>query len=294
MMTTTEPDLRQVSERIDGLITQFALADEESAEKVQDLVRLLMQLYGAGLSRALAVVREADPGLVERIADDQLVASLLVLHDLHPIDLGTRMERALDRVRPYLGSHGGDVEILGLDGDVVRVRMGGSCDGCPSSSVTLVSAIEKAIMDAAPEVSRVEAEVPSEVAGQAQLIQLQPLHARTVDAPPITNGSTDWLDAPPLDPFSDGPESIHLGGISIIICRSEDELYAYRDACASCGASLRGGQLANRVLSCPGCGARYDVRLAGRSADGGPHHLEPLPLLSEQGAVRICVPTNGH
>ena len=81
--------------------------------------------------------------------------SLLVVHGLHPDDVGTRVERALDGVRPYLGSHGGDVELLGVTDDgVVRLRLLGSCDGCPSSSVTLTLAVENAIQEAAPEVGR--------------------------------------------------------------------------------------------------------------------------------------------
>jgi Fe-S cluster biogenesis protein NfuA len=87
------------------------------------------------------------------------VASLLVLHDLHPRSTAERVLAALETVRPYLGSHAGDVEYLGLDPDnVVRLRLAGSCDGCPSSAVTVNLAIEKAIEEAAPEVIRVEVE----------------------------------------------------------------------------------------------------------------------------------------
>ena len=81
------------------------------------------------------------------------------MHGLHPDDVGTRVARALDGVRPYLGSHGGDVELVGLTDDGrVRLRMLGSCDGCPSSSVTLTLAVETAIRDAAPEVSGIDVE----------------------------------------------------------------------------------------------------------------------------------------
>ena len=49
----------------------------------------------------------------DRLLADPLVESLLLLHDLHPLDVDTRIQRALDRVRPYLGSHAGGVEYLG-------------------------------------------------------------------------------------------------------------------------------------------------------------------------------------
>ena len=65
-------------------------------------------------------------------------------------------------MRPYLGSHGGDVELLDVTADgVVRLRMLGSCDGCPSSAVTLKLAVEGAIEAAAPEITAIEVEEPA-------------------------------------------------------------------------------------------------------------------------------------
>ena len=76
----------------------------------QQLVREVVGLYGAGLQRIMAL--SEDPGAAERLATDDLVASLLLVHGLHPHDTRRRVSDALDRVRPYLGSHGGDVELL--------------------------------------------------------------------------------------------------------------------------------------------------------------------------------------
>ena len=81
---------------------------------------------------------------------------ILLLHGLHPLDLETRVRQALDKVRPLLRSHGGNVELLGLAGGVARLRMLGSCDGCPSSAMTLKTAIEEAIYEKAPDVTAIE------------------------------------------------------------------------------------------------------------------------------------------
>ena len=105
--------------------------------------------------------------IFDRLAADDLVASLLVLHGLHPLNVETRIARALDRVRPYLGSHGGDVKLLGVKEGVVHLRLEGSCHGCPSSTVTMKLAIEKAIEEAAPEVVRIEVEGASPSASAA-------------------------------------------------------------------------------------------------------------------------------
>ncbi len=77
------------------------------------------------------------------------------------LDLETRVRQALDKVRPLLRSHGGNVELLDLSGGVVRLRMLGSCDGCPSSAMTLKHAIEAAIYEKAPDVTAIEVDQPA-------------------------------------------------------------------------------------------------------------------------------------
>src|SRR5688500_10644675 len=135
-----QPDLRATGERIETLLEAASTGGRVARERAEELVRLVVDLYGAGLERLLEIVHEAgrlDDDLLDRLTGDDLVASLLAVHGLHPHDVATRVVWALDGVRPYLGSHGGDVEFLGITDDgVVRLRMVGSCDGCPSSSVT--------------------------------------------------------------------------------------------------------------------------------------------------------------
>ena len=128
--------------------------------RAEELVREVTDLYGAGLARILEILDDRGParrGTLDALAADELVASLLLIHGLHPQDLQTRVAAALDGVRPYLGSHGGDVELLDVSDDgVVRLKLLGTCQGCPSSSVTLKFAVEEAIESAAPEVTAIE------------------------------------------------------------------------------------------------------------------------------------------
>jgi Fe-S cluster biogenesis protein NfuA len=99
-----------------------------------------------------------------------LISSLLLLHGLHPQDLEERVAAALERVRPDLHAHGGDVELLSIDDGVVRLRMQGNCDGCPSSAATLKFTIEQAIYAAAPDVAAIEVEgIESPPPGLVQL-----------------------------------------------------------------------------------------------------------------------------
>ena len=237
---------------------------------------------------AASTVRSCDG-----IAADELVSSILILHDLHPLDLPTRVQAALDRVRPYLGSHGGDVEIIGIEGDVVRLRMAGSCSTCPSSTVTLNFAIEEAILKAAPEISRIEAE-NVEAGPSAPLIQLQPRGVGGADeaAAPVP-GQTRWLVlASDIDTTRDAPTAVEVGGLSVALFRAGADLFAYRDRCPNCRSAVTAGRFQGTVLTCTVCGHGFDVRRAGRSTDDGPLHLDPLPLLVEAGKIRIAVPSS--
>jgi Fe-S cluster biogenesis protein NfuA len=172
-LTDEARDLRAVGTRIEELLGRIRSAgDPGTAETAEEVVRLVVELYGAGLERTVEL---AGPEVTERLAGDELVASLLILHGLHPKDTRTRVVEALDKVRPYLGSHAGGVELLGVDPEgVVRLRLEGSCDGCPSSVQTVKLAIERAIEEAAPEVTAVEVENLTRER-EPRLLQIQPM-----------------------------------------------------------------------------------------------------------------------
>ena len=159
MERASAADPREVGDRIERLLDELqASVDPRAYRAVEELVRQLTDLYGSGLDRILAMVRDADPALLDALAGDELVASLLLVHGLHPADLEGRVEAALESVRPFLAHHDGDVELLAVDPELgaVRLRLLGSCDGCPSSAVTLQLAVERAIVEAAPEVVRID------------------------------------------------------------------------------------------------------------------------------------------
>ena len=161
------------TDRIEALLEAVeGLPDPRARELSLELVQGLLDLYGEGLARVVGHVaeRDADGGLADALAGDELVAHLLLLHGLHPVPLERRVAGALAEVRPYLESHGGDVRLLGIEAGTVRLELQGSCSGCPSSAVTLKLAVEEAIHKAAPDVEEIVAE---DAAPAADLIQLE-------------------------------------------------------------------------------------------------------------------------
>jgi hypothetical protein len=165
-----ERDWREAGARIDALITASASGGVVARERAEELVRLVADLYGAGLERLLEIVHDAGvltDGVAEALAADELVSSLLLVHGLHPFDAGTRIDRALADVR--------DAELLDVTEEgVARVRVSGH--GCGSD--TLRAAVEEAIEAAAPEITRIEIEEPA-----AGVIPVSALFSRLADGP---------------------------------------------------------------------------------------------------------------
>ena len=141
--------------------------DAEAQAHTREVVRAVLDLHGAGLRRILTHLEAAGTAgqtVLNACARDEVVGGLLLLHDLHPLDVEARVRMALDSVRPQLHAHGGNVELLEVKGGVVRLRLVGNCHGCPSSAVTMRQTIEEAILGKAPDVTAVEVEGEEEAA----------------------------------------------------------------------------------------------------------------------------------
>ena len=275
-------ELERRVRRVDSLVRELQeLPDEHARAIAAEAFRALLELHGDALGR---LVDLAGPEITARLADDPSVAGMLLLHDLHPVPFDQRVQRALDGIRPYLGSHGGGVRLLEARDGAVRLRLEGTCEGCPSSAATIRLAIEQAILDAVPDVAGIEVEGAAEVPAAAPS-GFVPLAAIAGPGP-----RSEWCEVPALDGLAPGALLVReVAGERIALCMAGGERYAYRDRCPSCGASLEAAGFDGAGLSCAGCGGRYDVRRAGRSLDGASLHLEPVPLVAADGVVRVAV-----
>jgi Fe-S cluster biogenesis protein NfuA/nitrite reductase/ring-hydroxylating ferredoxin subunit len=292
-----ETQWRTAGDRIQILLDASSTGGAVARERAEQLVREVVDLYGAALERMLQISAEANPGIAQRFAADDLVASLLLVHGLHPHTVARRIEDALERVRPYLGSHGGDVSLLDVDGDLVRLQFTGSCQSCPSSAVTLELTVEDAVRAAAPEISSIEV-VAAQPAPSSGLISADSLLTR-VHA--NGHGGTTWYAVPDVGDLAAGEVGGFLvAGRTVLACRVGDDLFAYHDRCGGCHGSLAGAVLHRpfaspigaAVLRCPLCRAHFDVVHAGVCVDentGADIHLEPIPLLVRDGVLSMAV-----
>jgi Fe-S cluster biogenesis protein NfuA/nitrite reductase/ring-hydroxylating ferredoxin subunit len=272
--------------RMEALLGEIeTLSDPNARSKAAEVVGVLLELYGEGLARMMEVVAEGEERerTFDAFAEDELVSHLLLLHGLHPLDLETRVVRALEEVRPYLLSHGGNVELLGVEEGVARLRMQGSCSGCPSSTVTLKLAIEEAIQKTAPDLERIQAEGVAEE--PRPTIIAGPTLRKKEKKRPQEDGAS-WTVVGGLPQLSSGGVLVKdVSGEPVLFLKLGDDFYAYRHLCPGCGESLERGRLDGAELACSGCSRRYDVRRAGRCLNDPQLHMEPIPLLVDEVAV---------
>jgi Fe-S cluster biogenesis protein NfuA/nitrite reductase/ring-hydroxylating ferredoxin subunit len=279
-MAVVQNDSDQLIARVEALRSRLeSVADPVARGAAEELVTAVLQMHGAGLERIMAALSDA-PEIRDALVDDSVVASLLLIHDLYPVPLEERVAEALERVRPYMESHGGDVELTGVTDGVAYLRLQGSCRSCAASSATLELAVRQALEEAAPDLLGMEVEGVAEPEPDTELGGM-PLPMLAAPA---------WFDLAGVADLP--PETLRAAeaaGVPLVVANVEGTLLAYRDRCASCGGRLDGGRLSAGALTCPSCGRSFFLPRAGRSLDDDRIQLDPVPLLRERDAVRVAL-----
>jgi Fe-S cluster biogenesis protein NfuA/nitrite reductase/ring-hydroxylating ferredoxin subunit len=270
--------LNQQSEHIQELIEEVdALPDGAARKLMQECIQEILTFYGHGLERILRVVSSGSSAAARDIyndlIEDSFVSGLLLIHDLHPLDLKTRLHQAIEKVKPYIDSHGGSIEIVSLANGVAKLKLSGSCKSCPSSASTLELGIRQAIEENCPDLSGLEVEG----------ITVAPKPERSLPQP------AGWQILKGVNELANGSmKSLETEGVPLIICRVNNQLYAYRNLCPACDRAFNNGILDGKILSCQ-LGHGYDVQHAGTCTDDPEMYLDPFPLLEDGGVVKIAL-----
>jgi Fe-S cluster biogenesis protein NfuA/nitrite reductase/ring-hydroxylating ferredoxin subunit len=211
--------------------------------------------------------------LVEALELPEIYA-LFSKYEIIKPSLAHRVAAALELVKPYLQSHGGSIELVGVEGDVALVRLQGACTGCSMSAQTLRQGVEEAVKSRVPEISRVQHVTETAVPG---LIVLEPM-SRTGEA-------SAWARGPRVEEIATDRASA-VAGTNAIVVRENERLFAYENACPHMGTALDGAGVAGTVLTCPSHGFRFDIT-SGECITAGHVQLSPLPLRVEDGFVWV-------
>ncbi len=175
----TSGEFQEHAEQVERLVQRVnELPDEDARTAALELMQSVMDLHGAALARVVEVLGdsgESGRNSLANLGSDPLICGLMVLYGVHPVALEDRVKRAIEKVRPQLHKQSGEVELLEVNDNLVRVSIQSSGNGCHSSPDALKSAVELAIREAAPEVIDIVAEgVASSAAGFVPLTMIQP------------------------------------------------------------------------------------------------------------------------
>jgi Fe-S cluster biogenesis protein NfuA/nitrite reductase/ring-hydroxylating ferredoxin subunit len=280
--------------RIETLVQEVAaFPDPRARATAEELVQALLDMYGEGLARLLEMTAQTEASglaLIDTFANDDLLSSLFLLHGLHPLDIETRIMQALDEVRPYLKSHGGNVEFVKVENGIAHLRLEGSCHGCPGSTITLKLAIEEAIYKAAPDLDGLQVEGVTDPPPRPGIPVTFVPPRRHKDTKRPTQQDGGWNMVEGLQSLPDSTlKVITVQKEPVLFCQIAGTYYAYHNRCGNCNASLDGGRLEGMTLSCSSCGRQYDVCRAGRCLDAPELFLEAVPLLVEDGKVKVAL-----
>ena len=279
-------------EKLVQAVAEFPDLNERAT--AQELVQALLEMYGEGLTRLLEITAESEASgieLIDTFAEDGLLSSLFLLHGLHPLDIETRVMQALDEVRPYLKSHGGNVEFVKVEDGIAYLRLEGSCHGCPGSTITLKLAIEEAIYKAAPDLEGLQVEGVTEPPARPGIPVTFVPPKRNKNSTRPSRQDSGWRVVEELSSLSAGTlKAVTIQNEALLFCQIADTYYAYKNRCGNCDASLAAGQLDGTRLTCSSCGRNYDVSHAGRCLDAlDLLPLEAVPLLVENGKVKVAL-----
>ena len=166
-------DVSQQARRIEELIAKLELsADPAIVSTARALVECLMDLHGAALQRMLDIVSKtgaAGQEITDGFGRDDLVGSLLVLYGLHPVDLEIRVRQAVAKLKNC------DIDVLSLNGGVVRLRVRAANLDCGSSAGSLKTAVQDAVFGAAPDVAELTIEGLDETGASSNFVPIERL-----------------------------------------------------------------------------------------------------------------------
>jgi len=273
----SDPSFDELAEAVDDAIGQVGELDGPSRDAAERLRTAIEAFHRPALVHIVRTLRDDPRGkeLLFDMVDEPSVRAIFALHGIVKADPATRANQALEAVRPYLRSHGGDVDLVRVEDGTAFVRLQGSCNGCSMSAVTLQNTVEEALVEAVDEVDRVE------VLDDEPTSAFIPLESVTVRR----SAQTGWFEGPPADQvIAGGMLRFDVDDDSFIVTNIDNRLAVFRNACAHQGSTLDGGMIDAGVLTCPWHGFTFDAS-TGECLSAPGVQLEQVPTRVEDGRV---------
>lgn len=295
----TGPDITELAARVDEAARRVAELDEPARTAAEELRQAVEAVHRAGLVTIVRRMRADEHAreLLFALVDEPEVRMLLMLHGIIRPDPAAEATRILAGLRPWLREQGADAELTGVEDGVARVRFDGAGRGCSAPAAVLRDAVERALVDGVPAITRVET---AWVRPEPAFIPLTAVRTGrpggtgdpTGGAPPAAEG---WVRTVPVDQVRQGevtPMRLTAGGAEVeaIVVRLAGRITAYVNACAHQGLPLDDALVDAEAgtLTCPWHGMCFDVR-TGECLSLPGATLRPLPVRVAGGELWIRV-----
>lgn len=275
------PTFDERAAAVDTAIRAVAALDERSRRAAVDLQAAVEAFHRDALVTIVRTLKQDPRGkeLLFDLVDDPAVHAVLALHGIVRPSLMIRANQTLESVRPYLKSHGGDVELVDVRDGIAFVRLQGSCNGCSMSAVTLREGVEEALVTGIAEITGIEV-MPNEPT--EAFIPLT-----SIGRKPAGPAESGWVEGPATDEVADGSMArIDIDDDSFIITNIGNRFALFRNECVHQGMTLDGGMIDDGVLRCPWHGFRFDAT-SGECLSAPGAQLQQVPLRIESGRVWI-------
>lgn len=273
-MKKVEEDFQTLAERVDRAEAALKELPDDARAKALELKKAVEAFHEHALKKLIRLFRETEEGkeLLYQAVDDPSIYAMLLMHGIVKQNMETRVAAVLEEVRPYLNSHGGDVELVKVDGYTVHVRLQGACTGCSLSAVTLKDGVEETIKARIPEIEQVLM-VSDEVTSGYM----------TFNGDDATGDleQSGWVKGPSVSKLEEGrPLRFAHGAHDMLLVLVEGKIMAFRNQCPHMGHPLDRGLVDGNFITCPGHGFRFD--LTSGECITAPHvQLEPFPVRVE-------------
>ncbi|GIM47637.1 hypothetical protein DNHGIG_31860 [Collibacillus ludicampi] len=279
-MKVQQEDFQALAERVDRVLDSIKELPEDGRMKAMELKEAIEAFHEYALRKLVRTFRETDAGneLLYKAVEDPAIYAMLFMHGIIKQDLFTRVAAVLEEVRPYMRSHGGDVELVKVEGETVYVRLQGACSGCSMSALTLKDGVEEAIKARIPEIQSVVMAEEEVASGYL------PLHVID-DAGNLEQSG--WLKGPSISEMEEGrPFRFAREKCDIFLVRIDGKVMAFRNQCPHLGMSLDGGLVDGSSIICPGHGFRFDLS-TGECMTAPYVQLEQFPVRVEDQRVWV-------
>lgn len=248
-----EEDFQTLARRVDQAREAVQSLPEDARMRAMALKEAVEAFHACGLKALVRLLRSTAEGkeLLYRAVDDPAIYALFLLHGIIQPDVYARVAAALEEVRPYLRSHGGDVELVKVENETVYVRLQGACSGCSLSALTLKQGVEETIKARVPEIRHVamaDEEITSGYMPPSAMDESGGLEQK------------GWLKGPAADELSEEiPFRLVKDGHDVLVVRHNGKVMAFRNQCPHMGISLERGMVDGTFITCPGHGFRFDL-----------------------------------